>query len=116
MRIKSVKVWMDPHRTEARIYVHTIDGREGCWYKTGNRWHEKGEKDGNLTAEDWAKARQIAVWDGQWHTVYQNEMNARYAQLPDDDDVLADLAAVQPRSETGGQNYGEMAVEQTGYA
>lgn len=67
--IKDVRVWKNPAKTECRIYVHTVDGREGCKYITGNPWHPRGSIDGDLTSEEWKAARKVAVWDGAWHTV-----------------------------------------------
>lgn len=91
-KIKDIRIWRNPTKTETRIYVHTTDGREGCKYITGNPWHAKGSIDGNLTAEDWAEAKSIAVWENSsgkrvWHTVYESEIhgysNARPQRCPD---------------------------------
>lgn len=91
-KVKSVKVWKNPARTETRIYVKMSDGREGCWYRTGNAWNAKDSKDGNMTAEDWAEARRVSVWDNAWHTVYENEMAGR--NCGPDEDVRSDLGAL----------------------
>jgi hypothetical protein len=80
--IKDVKVWKNSNKTETRIYVHTIDGREGCKYITGNPWHAAKSIDGNLTDEEWTAAKALAVWDKCWHPVYQND-NPRPARCPD---------------------------------
>lgn len=68
MAIKDVKVWNG--NSETRVYVHTEDGREGCKYLTGNKWHKRFEIDGNLTDEDWKEAKALALWDNRWHTMY----------------------------------------------
>lgn len=81
MAIKDIKVWKNATKTDTRIYVHTDDNREGCLYRTGNRWHQANSIDGNLTEAEWDEARAIAVWDGVWHTIYENEMPARVAAL-----------------------------------
>ena len=83
MAIKSIKVWSNPTKTDWRVYVKTDDGREGCKYLTGNGWHQKGEIEGDLTSEDWAEAKSIAVWDKKWHTVYENEIPAKPGPCPD---------------------------------
>jgi len=70
--ITDVKIWKNPAKTETRVYVHAGDGREGCKYLTGNHFHPRGEVEGELTPQEWTEARRIAVWDGHWHTVYQN--------------------------------------------
>lgn len=72
MAIKDVKVWSKTvgSAKDTRVYVHTTDNREGCWYVTGNRYEKKNTKAGDLTADDWKEAEQMAVWDGSWHTVY----------------------------------------------
>lgn len=74
--IKDVRVWYSrDERKEYRIYVHTLDGREGCLYKTGNRWNPKGSVDGKLTDAEWQEARQLSLYDGKWHTLYENEIH-----------------------------------------
>jgi hypothetical protein len=55
--INDIKVWK--RDGETRVYVHTTDNREGCLYCTGNPWHAKGSKDGNLTPEEWKEAVKI---------------------------------------------------------
>lgn len=67
---KDVKVWSDTMKREWRIYVHTLDGREGCHYITGNRYHPAKSYDGQLTEVEWQQARALAVQDGKWHTMY----------------------------------------------
>lgn len=79
--IRDIKVWkQSPGRpAETRVYVHTTDGREGCLYCTGNPWHAKGSKDGNLTAEEWREAAKIAnqysPTGNTWTTVYENQLH-----------------------------------------
>ena len=60
--IHDIKVWKQaPGRpAETRVYVHTTDGREGCLYATGNAWHPKGSKEGDLSPEDWKEAVRIS--------------------------------------------------------
>lgn len=82
MAIKSVKVWKSSKK-EARIYVHTTDSREGCKYLSGNPWHAKGSIDGNLTDEEWAEAKKLAVWENDsgnrvWHTVNVAPYDSNY--------------------------------------
>lgn len=81
--IKDVKVWTSPDKKEYRIYVHSTDGREGCKYLTGNRWNPKGTVTGNLTSDEWKAARELAVWDKQWHTVYAEALPSRSRRCPD---------------------------------
>jgi len=78
--IKDVRVWhgrknRKSNKGEARIYVHTVDNREGCLYLTGNPWNAKGSITGDLTEAEWQEARAISIWDGKWHTVYENEIH-----------------------------------------
>ncbi len=80
--IKDINVWNDRNRNrndkEWRVYVKTDDGREGCLYLTGNRWHEKGSREGNLTDEEWEAAKAISFprssTGENWHTVREWEM------------------------------------------
>ena len=78
MEIKDIKVWKNATKTETRLYVHTADGREGVYYFKSTRWNEKGWA-GALTSEEIARAKALAIWDGKWHTVYENEMADRIA-------------------------------------
>jgi len=81
-KIIRVKVWKNPTKTECRIYAKAADdGREGCHYITGNNWNEKGSYDGDLTNEEWQRARELSIWNNTWHTVYENEMDDRIAQV-----------------------------------
>src|SRR5690554_4729931 len=73
--IANVKIWKNDRKTETRIYVRTTDGREGCYYLTGNHWHKKGSYEGQLTEAEWKEARRIAVWDGKWHTVFESQLH-----------------------------------------
>lgn len=120
MIIKDVKVWHGRHTKkgqEARIYVHTTDGREGCLYLTGNLpWNAKGSKTGNLTEAEWQRARDIAVWDKKWHTVYENEMPTQ-TNCPDcGGDCGANCEANAPlhESQIVSQDHGLMKLEETG--
>ena len=79
--LKDIKIWKNPAKTETRIYVHSTDGREGTIYSTGNNWHAANSVDGNLTEDEWQKAREIAFYDGKWHTVYENEMPVEAAEV-----------------------------------
>ncbi len=78
--IAQVKVWNDakgfaPNKnTEWRVYVKTTDGRDGCLYRTGNRWHPKNSVDGTLTNEEWQEARRLACSDGKWRTRWESEL------------------------------------------
>jgi len=63
--IKDVRIWRN--RDDARIYVHTDDGREGVKYLATTRWHKRGEIGGELTNEEWQAARALAVRDNKWH-------------------------------------------------
>lgn len=121
--IKQVKVWSKYRKgtkrngklvnRDVRIYVHTDDGREGCKYLTGNAWNAKGSITGKLTEEEWTEARKIAVWDGCWHTVYENQVADRYRRF-DDEDVRNDIEELrQPRQpQTIDQGY--MKMEDSG--
>jgi hypothetical protein len=92
-----VKIWKNPAKTETRVYVHAGDGREGCKYLTGNHFHPRGEVEGELTPQEWTEARRIAVWDGHWHTVYQNQVAGRRAVLDEEDlDRQAQAERVAP--------------------
>jgi hypothetical protein len=78
MAIKDVKVWKGMATNkgrEARIYVHTDDGREGVLHSTGSRKHRKGEIEGELTEAEWQEARALSIRDGKWNTVYANEIS-----------------------------------------
>lgn len=66
-KISSIKVWKSTKYREARIYVRMSDGREGCRYITGNPWHAAKSTDGNLTNEEWKRARGIGYYDNAWH-------------------------------------------------
>lgn len=72
--IVKVKVWNNGIGSvasrEYRLYVQAEDGREGCAYLTGNRWHKPGSTDGHLTNEEWQEARQLSFRDGTWYTYY----------------------------------------------
>jgi len=75
--IKDVRLWYDTtlrhkNRREYRVYVHMDDGREGCRYLTGNRWHAPKSVEGDLTKEEWKMARAQAYYDDCWHTVYND--------------------------------------------
>lgn len=72
--ITRVKVWKSTNKKDVRIYVSTDDDREGCLYKSGNSWHEKDSIEGDLTEAEWEEAKKVSIWDGKWHTVYENEM------------------------------------------
>lgn len=83
MTIKQIKVWYDrsirdKSKREYRVYATAADGREGCLYLSGNRWHAKGTRDGDLTEEEWAEARRISFAFSRsgknWSTVWENEM------------------------------------------
>lgn len=76
--LKSIKRWVDRKTREVRVYVSTVDGREGCKYITGNRFQAKGTVTGKLTKEDWKAAEAVAYWqdtDGKkrWHTWYPDD-------------------------------------------
>lgn len=75
MAIKSVKVWNNQRYEikDCRVYVHTEDGREGCKYLTGNKWHQAGEIEGDLTTEDWNEVRALGLRDNKWHSWYPRE-------------------------------------------
>jgi len=82
-KINKIKIWMSKDKKEARIYVETVDGRSGCYYKTGNHWHPKGSHDGDITSEEWEQAKALAVWDKRWHTIWPNEMSQHIHKLID---------------------------------
>lgn len=82
--IAQVKVWRSEDRKDVRIYVRALDGRQGCLYNTGNRWHPAKSIEGNLTEADWAEARRLAVYDGKWHTVYESELHGKPVQYRND--------------------------------
>lgn len=86
--LKDIKIWKNPAKTETRIYVHTDDDREGVIYRTGNKWHAANSVDGNLTEDEWQKARDIAFYDGKWHTVYENEMPAQTTVVTETTEVV----------------------------
>lgn len=75
--IKDVKIWRKG--SEARIYIHTMDGREACYYKTGNTWHEKESWESQLTDDEIKRAKNLAIYDKQWHNIPEWEMAARIA-------------------------------------
>lgn len=70
IQVKSIKVWRSPDKRECRIYAKLADGREGCYYKTGNRWHPAKSYDGQLTPDEWKLVREVGIVDGAWRTVY----------------------------------------------
>lgn len=102
--IKDVKVWHNghslPQMREWRVYVHTTDGREGCRYVTGNKWQPKGSVDGKLTEDEWKISREIAYYDSQWHTVYEDKMQARLVELG-----LIEKPVEQPKTATAKPAY-----------
>lgn len=111
--IKDVRVWKAPSyaKPETRIYVHTVDGREGCKYMTGNPWHAPKSIDGNLTEGEWTEAKRIAVWDKCWHTVYQND--SRKQHLDEEElDAQAQAQARVAKPSTIAIDY--MKIETTG--
>lgn len=67
--VSEVRIWADSARKEYRIYVTALDGRQGCYYVTGNHWHPAKSTDGNLTAEEWAEARRLSINGGKWHNI-----------------------------------------------
>lgn len=67
---KDIKVWCDATKKDHRVYVHTIDGREGCRYITGNQYHAPKSVDGQLTDEEWKEARRLAYYNDRWNTTY----------------------------------------------
>jgi hypothetical protein len=71
--IANIKVWSS--KGEYRIYVRMLDGREGCYYLTGNRYNQPRSYDGNLTKEEWAEVRKLAVVDGKWTNRYESELH-----------------------------------------
>lgn len=86
--LKDIKVWHDANRKECRIYVHTLDGREGCRYITGNRYHAPKSVDGQLTDEEWKEARRLAYDGTSWQTMYftpapWEKNNSRRERCPD---------------------------------
>lgn len=89
--IKDIRVWTK--EDETRVYVHTDDGREGCLYHTGNRWHKPGEREGRLSESEWAAARALANKKHSkgkgWATIYGDDM-WRF----DDEKRAAHMAAV----------------------
>ncbi len=115
--IKDVKVWRAPKhaRPESRVYVHTADGREGCKYLTGNPWHKQFSIDGNLTEQEWAEAKALAVWmdEGKncWHTVYQNETGKQHLD-EEELDAQAQAAAKDSKPVHAASDY--MKIEMTG--
>lgn len=112
--IKDVKVWRTPQyvaRKEVRVYVHTEDGREGCKYLTGNPWHKQFSIDGNLTEQEWQAAKDLAVWDKCWHTVYPTSTNNNH--LDEEEQEAADIAKFNARKAQSFDRC-EMVVEETG--
>lgn len=86
--VKDVRVWKSTDGTDRRVYVHAADGREGCLYLTGNWKHKRATTDGAITPEEWIEARELALWDGMWHTMHAEGdifwQRARYrANRPD---------------------------------
>lgn len=73
--IANIKVWWNDSKTEKRVYVRTVDGRNGCYYVTGNRWNPKKTTDGKLTDAEWKEARELSVVDGKWTTVYESVLH-----------------------------------------
>ncbi|RME24442.1 MAG: hypothetical protein D6800_08690 [Candidatus Zixiibacteriota bacterium] len=87
MKITRVKVWTKKwtkqNLNEVRIYIDYVDDsgtrRQGCWYKTGNPYEES--RLDNLGDQVLAEAKRLAVWDGYWHTLYEEDCQRRYAEL-----------------------------------
>lgn len=75
--IKDIRYWTRNGK-DARVYVHTDDGREGCLYLDGNGWHKKGEREGKLTDAEWQTARELSnkahSKGNGWKTIYENDM------------------------------------------
>ena len=72
--IESIKVWKQNDKTrqnygEYRIYIRFTNGSSGCYYLTGSKWNKKGSLE-NLSTEELAEAKKLAVRDKSWHTVY----------------------------------------------
>lgn len=63
-----IKLWRTPDKREARVYIKTRDGREGCLYATGNPWNKKGSREGKVTAAEWKAA--AALCGENWRTIY----------------------------------------------
>lgn len=99
MAIKDVKVWKGMATNkgrEARIYVHTDDGREGVLHSTGSHKHEKGKIEGELTETEWKEARALSIRDGKWNTVYANESRPTYAESRRNDNRCPDCGEYHP--------------------
>jgi hypothetical protein len=81
--ILNIQVWQNPSDQEdQRAYVTMDDRRRGWIYVGGNFWHRSGEREGQLTDIEWARAQRIAYWDDKWHTLGANKVQRLLEKLP----------------------------------
>lgn len=118
--IKDIKVWKQGagRPAETRVYVHTTDGREGCFYATGNPWHAKGSRDGNLTKDEWKEAARVANefgGNGKWITVYENQIHGTRNGKPvvSQKTVERETVADERRYQYLARRYGKDVAEAT---
>lgn len=75
--ITEIRVWKNEKNTELRVYMSFSDKSEGCYYKTGNNYQEKGLLD-NMTAEEKHEAFLMCEkhhGNSGWRTVRSWELN-----------------------------------------
>jgi len=81
--IKTIKAWQDNMKREWRVYATTSDGREGCWYLTGNSFNKASTNTGNLTAEEWTQVNNIRKETGTWNYSSTPRYTKNYNKCPD---------------------------------
>ncbi len=87
--ITRVKRYVDSKTGEIRIYIETSDGREGCFYASGNRFQARNTREGTATKADWAEARRIAYDETtkRYTNYYADAKPKTYAPDPDEEDL-----------------------------
>jgi len=110
--IIKISIWKNVDKTETRYYVDAFRNEyekqrgelvavihHGCLYKTGNSWHAKGSKDGDLTAEEWQAARDLGTstsWVAYFHPRYNDIVRGGTDYRPFDE-AKAEAAALAAR-------------------
>jgi len=110
--IIKISIWKNVDKTETRYYVDAFRNEyekqrgelvavihHGCLYKTGNSWHAKGSKDGDLTAEEWQAARDLGTstsWVAYFHPRYNDIVRGGTDYRPFDE-AKAEAAALAER-------------------
>jgi hypothetical protein len=77
-QIKDIVKWINrDNKTDRRLYVHMLDGREGCIYLRSTYWHKAGTIEGNSTKAEWKEVQSLAldVEKKTWHSVSEKELH-----------------------------------------